>query len=51
MLSGYAAAFADPDGLTRDAAQWLAVTPADVAAAARSLLTAPRRAAILATPP
>ena len=51
MLSGYAAAFADPDGLARDAAQWLAVTPADVAAAARSLLTAQRRAAILATPP
>jgi zinc protease len=51
MLSGYAAAFADPDHLEQDAAQWLAVTPADVAAAASSLLTATRRAAVLATPP
>lgn len=51
MLSGYAAAFSDPDHLEQDAAQWLAVTAADVAAAAATLLAAPRRAAILATPP
>ncbi len=51
LLSSYAAAFGDPDRLEHDLAQWLAVSPADVAAAAKALLAAPRRAIILATPP
>ena len=49
MLSGYAAAFGDPDALERDLEQWLTVSAADVAAAARSLQTAPR-AVVLTTP-
>ncbi len=50
LLSGYAADFGDPDALTRDQAQWLAVSPEDVAHAARTLLSA-RTAAILSGPP
>jgi zinc protease len=50
MISGYATAFGDPDAITADIAQWRAVTDAEVAAAARTLRTADRRAVLLTTP-
>lgn len=49
LLSSYAGAFDDPDALERDVAQWLAVSPAELAATARTLLTE-ARAVVLAAP-